>query len=297
MSLFRSKKIQDIRLCNPLFGWIRGMIGVGVAFITWQSSAQFSPDIAQQLNNAIVAGDFHMVSLAISGCESRARSAPDNQKMPFLKDALHFAAAILAKCDPSLHSAFGIGPEPPFDWQKYGIRPLFNGVSPDAIEDSVAREAYKSALADHRKLMVRLSAERQKLEEADYCARAAFRVVESVEDRKALNQAIGKHIASIQEAQWIRDRLIQIVLPQPPSKELSPPQNESNAKASTLQHQPSAPKSPLLSAPQPVARNVPDAKPVSSPIETPASSTPWSFIVVLIVAACGLLWLLLKRRS
>ena len=27
------------------------------------------------------------------------------------------------------------------------------------------------------------------------------------------------------------------------------------------------------------------------------SSTPWSIIVVLIVAACGLLWLLLKRRS
>jgi hypothetical protein len=28
----------------------------------------------------------------------------------------------------------------------------------------------------------------------------------------------------------------------------------------------------------------------------PTSSTPWSIIVVLIVAACGLLWLLLKRR-
>ena len=29
----------------------------------------------------------------------------------------------------------------------------------------------------------------------------------------------------------------------------------------------------------------------------PPSSTPWSLIVVLIVAVCGLLWLLLKRRS
>jgi hypothetical protein len=29
----------------------------------------------------------------------------------------------------------------------------------------------------------------------------------------------------------------------------------------------------------------------------PVTSTPWSIIVVLIVAACGLLWLLLKRRS
>jgi len=33
------------------------------------------------------------------------------------------------------------------------------------------------------------------------------------------------------------------------------------------------------------------------PNEELAASTPWSIIVVLIVAACGLLWLLLKRRS
>jgi hypothetical protein len=35
----------------------------------------------------------------------------------------------------------------------------------------------------------------------------------------------------------------------------------------------------------------------SSQSEEPTSSTPWSIIVVLIVAATGLLWLLLKRRA
>lgn len=40
------------------------------------------------------------------------------------------------------------------------------------------------------------------------------------------------------------------------------------------------------------------AKPtVPTPSEQPTSSTPWSIIVVMIVAACGLLWLLLKRRT
>lgn len=39
-----------------------------------------------------------------------------------------------------------------------------------------------------------------------------------------------------------------------------------------------------------------DAKP-SAPSGEPTSSTPWSIIVVLIVAAGGLLWLRLKRRS
>lgn len=35
----------------------------------------------------------------------------------------------------------------------------------------------------------------------------------------------------------------------------------------------------------------------STPNKEPTPSTPWSIIVALIVAACGLLWLLLKRRS
>ena len=49
---------------------------------------------------------------------------------------------------------------------------------------------------------------------------------------------------------------------------------------------------------QPPIPKEPEAKSTtSSPGEEPASSTPWSIIVVLIVAALGLLWLLLKRRS
>ena len=39
-----------------------------------------------------------------------------------------------------------------------------------------------------------------------------------------------------------------------------------------------------------------ESKP-TTPREEPASSTPWSIIVVLIVVGCGLLRLLLKRRS
>ncbi len=50
---------------------------------------------------------------------------------------------------------------------------------------------------------------------------------------------------------------------------------------------------------QPAApKKVPEAKPTTStPTEETTSSTPWSLIVVLIVAGCGLLWLLLKRRT
>jgi hypothetical protein len=52
---------------------------------------------------------------------------------------------------------------------------------------------------------------------------------------------------------------------------------------------------PLVQPPAP--KKVPEAKPALTPSEETTSSTPWSIIVVLIVAAIGLLWLLLKRRS
>lgn len=283
MSLFHNFKTQEIRLCNPLSIWIRNMIGFGIFLVTCQGAAQFSSDVTKQLNQAIADGDFHAVSLAMSGRESSARSAPDSQKLPFIKDAIHFAAVILAKCDPSLHSSFDIGPEPPFDWQKYGVKPLFNGVSPETIEDPVAREAYKNALSDHRKLMVRVSAERQKLEEGDYCARAAFRVVESSTNRKTLTEAVAKHIESLQDAQWIKDRLTQIVLPKLQTNEQTPPQNDTTTPAPAAQP-PSGAIRPPLSL-------------LQSSAPKQATSTPWSIIIILMAAATGLLWLLLKRRS
>lgn len=49
--------------------------------------------------------------------------------------------------------------------------------------------------------------------------------------------------------------------------------------------------------PSPGPKNNPDPKPALATSEEPTSSTPWSIIVVLIFAAIGLLWLLLKRRS
>jgi hypothetical protein len=46
----------------------------------------------------------------------------------------------------------------------------------------------------------------------------------------------------------------------------------------------------------PSAPTTTEAKPSSTPSDEPASSTPWSIIVVLIVAAIGLLWLLVKHK-
>lgn len=48
----------------------------------------------------------------------------------------------------------------------------------------------------------------------------------------------------------------------------------------------------------PAPKKTPSTAPAAStPSEEPTSSTPWSLIVVLIVAASGLLWLLVKKRK
>jgi hypothetical protein len=55
---------------------------------------------------------------------------------------------------------------------------------------------------------------------------------------------------------------------------------------------------PTVPAAPTAPKKAPSTAPASStPSEEPTSSTPWSIIVVLIVAASGLLWLFLKNRK
>lgn len=67
------------------------------------------------------------------------------------------------------------------------------------------------------------------------------------------------------------------------------PLNDGGQKGSRIE--PDAERRPKPATPQTT-----DAKQPAS-VEEPPSSTPWSIIVVLIVAATGLLWLLLKGRK
>gem|GEM_PF-4043169 len=61
---------------------------------------------------------------------------------------------------------------------------------------------------------------------------------------------------------------------------------------------PSPPAQKTTLAPAaPRSQSEPTKKAVGRPIEEPATATPWSIIVVLIVATTGLLWLLVKKRK
>lgn len=81
--------------------------------------------------------------------------------------------------------------------------------------------------------------------------------------------------------------------PRPAQGTLPPKYQAMNDKA---QADAAAQKSPPALQPA-TPKKAPEAKPASTPSEEPASSTPWSISVVLVVAAIGLLWLLLKKRK
>lgn len=57
------------------------------------------------------------------------------------------------------------------------------------------------------------------------------------------------------------------------------------------------PVNPLPSVQPPAPKKAPEAKPASTQSEEPTTSARWSIIVVLIVAATGLLWLVHKNRK
>ena len=74
------------------------------------------------------------------------------------------------------------------------------------------------------------------------------------------------------------------------------------SEVTTLLHSYEVKTQPSLNPPPavqpPAPKKAPEEKPtVLTPSEEPSSSIPLSIIVVLIVAATGLLWLLLKNRK
>jgi hypothetical protein len=58
-----------------------------------------------------------------------------------------------------------------------------------------------------------------------------------------------------------------------------------------------ASRNPGAAASTPAPKQAPNSNTEPTPSEEPPSQTPWSIIVVLIVAAIGLLWLLVKNRK
>jgi len=108
------------------------------------------------------------------------------------------------------------------------------------------------------------------------------------------NHAPGDHIAALlktnltHEQRQRGERLVAILKGETPKE---PPSKETAQASSST--------TPVVALQPPTPKKAPEAKATPTTLsEAPASSTPWSIIVVvLIVAACGLLWLVVKKRK
>lgn len=217
MKTFLNNNIQRAHQRGSQRAWPQLAAGLLLVFSISTAQAQLAPDVIQRLKDCMAKGDFHAVAIAFGGWESTFKEGPDAKKLPFIKDTVNFAAAILDLCDPAMQDKLNLRVDPPFDWNKYGIKPLFNGESPDAIEHVEARKAYKNALAEHQKLRARAHEEYLKTHEAEYCAGVARGVLESCANQPATLAEIRKHIETIRQ-KWIRERLTEIVLNGAPLK-------------------------------------------------------------------------------
>ncbi len=271
---------------------------IALLFCASFANAQLSIDDITALNARQKDGaDPHEIAVALSGVERLLREGSEDVKLSGALQAIALATLIYRTHDTRVPTDGSVGRLPDFDATKLGGKPIFLGADPNSIADPKIRMAYKEALERHEQLSTRVEAELHKLEEGDYCARVAFRVIESSENPAALREKIEAHIASIKDAQWIRDRLTQVVLPKPQPKEQSQPQDEPSGSQATSQPQSGAATPPLQTVHSAAPKKALSTSPTPIPSAEPTSSTPWSIIVVLIVAAIGLLWLLVKKRK
>ena len=111
----------------------------------------------------------------------------------------------------------------------------------------------------------------------------------AAEVREAIAPVIGSNLddRQILTSEKYRSSLLAALNP-------SPKTTTGTAETQTTETTPT-PKPPVVQPPAP--KNVPTTLTTSTPSEAPTSSTPWSIIVILIMAATGLLWLLVKKRK
>jgi hypothetical protein len=186
-----------------------------------QTMAQLSAeDIKAVVEEQAKAVDPHVIALAIHGRESTFRDGPEASKLSGIGRALDGAVSIYRTRDLSMPTD-----RSPNRWPDFRVngKMLFGGTDPAFITDPKVRAEYEKVLADNEKLLTRYVTEKHKLEEGDYCARSALRIFQSSANQATLKEAVAKHLASLPEAPWIKERLAAILFPKPQPQEPSTP--------------------------------------------------------------------------
>lgn len=176
-------------------------------------------DIKAVVEEQAKAVDPHVIAVAIHGRERIFRDGPEASKLAGIVRALDGAVSIYRTRDLSVSTDHS-----PNRWPDFRVngKMLFGGTDPAFIADPKIRAEYEKVLADNEKLLTRYVTEKHKLQEGDYCARSALHIFQSSANQATLKEALAKHIASLPEAPWIKERLTGIMFAESQPKQPSP---------------------------------------------------------------------------
>jgi hypothetical protein len=268
-------------------------------FLTAPSQLKAEPpidgsEIEQAITNLQSGGDLARADLVRNLIELGNRRADEPSKIQSIDSLIRLGAAVLSTRNRSVDTDAKIGIWPAFDAVAHGAKfPIFAGTDPASITDASLRKTYESALTQHKETLAVFSQEKQKDAMASESFAACKRLLDEIKSPRAVEQ-VKQSLAKLANDPWLADRITASIFP-PESK--AEPTSSDQPKPATAGND-AASLNPPPSVQSPAPKKEPEAKPIATtPSEESASSTPWSIVVVLIVAATGLLWLLLKRRS
>lgn len=251
-------------------------------------------EIEQAITSLQNGGDLGRADLVRNLIELENRHADEPSKIQSLDSLIRIGAAVLSTRNRSVDTKAKIGIWPAFDALAHGAKfPIFAGTDPASITDARLRKAYEVALTQHKETLAVFSQEKQKDAVASESFAACKRLLDEIKSPRAVEQ-VKQSLAKLANDPWLADSITTSIFPpeskaEPTSSDQLKPANASNDAASL--NLPPVVQPPSL-------KKVPEAKTNSTTlIEESPLSTPWGIIVVLIVAALGLLGLLFKGRK
>ena len=265
------------------------MLLVGASYVNAAPPIE-QAEIEQAITDLQGGSDLARADLVRNLIELGNRQADEVAKIKSLDSFIRLGAAVLRTRDRRIDTNAKVGIWPAFDALAHGAKfPIFAGTDPTSITDANLRKAYEGALARHKETLASFSMERQKDETASEALAACKRLLMEMNTPKA-DEQVKQSLAKLADDPWLAARVTTALYPPAESKSEEAQPTPNGSDASSL--------NPPSSVQPPAPKKMTETKPIlPTPSEEPASSTPWSIIVVLIAAVCGLLWLLLKRSS
>jgi len=247
-------------------------------------------DIEQAIIDLQAGSDLARADLVCNLIELGTRRADEVAKIQSLDSLIRLGAAVLKTRDRSIDTNAKVGIWPTFDALAHGAKfPIFVGTDPASITDANLRRAYEGALTRHKETLARFSTEKQKDEAASEALAACKRLLTEMNTPKAEEQ-VRRSLAKLADDPWLAARV---------TTALYPPAESKTEEAQPTPHgRDTSPLNPPPLIQPPTIKKATETKlTASTPSEEPTSSTSWSIIGVFIVAATGLLWLLVKKRK